>query len=162
MFYTEVILDTDVLEAVKSIPRRVTPAMALYVDRRVIPHIEQRVQATLSVYPGPVVYPFEFATEKSRRAFFATNGFGKGIPTRRTGELGRAWVVDVDRRRNEGYITIRNTAPSAIYVIGVRQVPGHRRTGWGARFDHYILDISEEANDMLIDGWVIVTDELLQ
>jgi hypothetical protein len=33
-----------------------------------------------SAYPGPVVYPIEWASERQRAAFFATNGFGHGIP----------------------------------------------------------------------------------
>src|SRR5574342_516462 len=104
MYIVETIIDTDVLQAVKSIPMTVNPAMGQYVQSVTRPLAQQRVQSTLAVYPGPTVHPFEFATEKSRRAYFATNGFGHGIPYQRTGGLGRAWVVDLDRRRNDGYL----------------------------------------------------------
>ena len=33
---------------------------------------------------SPVVYPIQWDTERQRRAFFATNGFGQGIPYKRT------------------------------------------------------------------------------
>lgn len=40
----------------------------------------------------PVSYPIKWDSEKQRRAFFATNGFGKGIPYKRTGQT--VWTVN--------------------------------------------------------------------
>lgn len=36
-------------------------------------------------------YPINWASEKQRRAFFATDGFGRGIPTPRTDGLVNSW-----------------------------------------------------------------------
>lgn len=42
--------------------------------------------------PGkPVEYPVQWDSEKQRRAFFATDGFGKGIPYTRTGAYANGW-----------------------------------------------------------------------
>lgn len=80
--------------------------------------------------PGPVVYPFEFATSRSRAAYFATNGFGHGIPYVRTGALGAAWQLNAAIVGNDVLILASNEADGAPFVFGPRQVPGHRRTGW--------------------------------
>lgn len=162
VYRIDAIIDSDVLQAVKAIPDRVDPAMGRYVQQVVRPAVQSRVNQTFAVYPGPVVRPFQFATEKSRRAYFATKGFGKGLPYHRTNELQRGWKVEVDRRKNSGFISIRNTAPAAVYVIGGRQVPGHRRTGWGEHFDAYTISVSEYVIDLLITGWVETIDNLLQ
>lgn len=42
--------------------------------------------------PGrPVRYPIHWDSEKQRKAYFATNGFGKGIPYRRSDGYINAW-----------------------------------------------------------------------
>jgi len=44
--------------------------------------------------PGKKVkYPIKWDTEKQRKAFFASDGFGRGIPTKRTGEYQKGWKV---------------------------------------------------------------------
>ena len=45
--------------------------------------------------PGSEVqYPIAWDTPRQQSAFFATNGFGKGIPTGRSGRYEEGWVVD--------------------------------------------------------------------
>src|SRR5690348_12561843 len=43
--------------------------------------------------PGKVKYPIEWESEKQRRAFFATNGFGRGIGAERTHDLSQSWGI---------------------------------------------------------------------
>ena len=57
---------------------------------------EQKTRATLQQEPGPVSYPIRWTSERQRKAFFATKGFGRGIPYKRTGKLAKAWVVDIN------------------------------------------------------------------
>ncbi len=45
-----------------------------------------------------VTYPIAWDSERQRRAYFASEGFGGGIPSRRTGEYQRGWMI----RRNPG------------------------------------------------------------
>ncbi len=70
--------------------------------RQLIPFYEKQIRAELGNTAKefademresgtPIVYPVQWDSEKQRRAFFATDGFGKGIPYRRTGEYERGW-----------------------------------------------------------------------
>lgn len=73
--------------------------------------------------PGAsVTYPINWDSEKQRRAFFATNGFGKGIPYKRTGKLNRSWRItrasDSPQGRRYGYYTIQSSLSYAKYVQG--------------------------------------------
>jgi len=70
--------------------------------------------------------PYRWQSEKQRRAFFATKGFGGGIPSRRTGDLSRGWQASVDPYRK----TLFNRVPWAKYVMGDRQQKGHTTDGW--------------------------------
>jgi hypothetical protein len=71
--------------------------------------------------PGKRVrYPIWWESEKQRRAFFATNGFGKGIPYRRTGAYNAGFVIRKTpnaSRASVGYSLV-NRVPYAKYVGG--------------------------------------------
>ena len=54
----------------------------------------------------PVQYPIQWTSERQRRAFFATNGFGAGIPTRRTGALEDAWTFGITRGSDGQFIVL--------------------------------------------------------
>lgn len=91
----------------------------------------------------PADYPngkLEWTSERQRRAYWASNGFGAGIPFQRSGKIPNAWAID-GRARAGGYdITVQNTAPGAKFVYGslaisipqaVRfQQRFHQITGW--------------------------------
>jgi hypothetical protein len=42
----------------------------------------------------PVRYPIDWDSERQRRAFFATNGFGRGIPYKRTDRYRYGWTLE--------------------------------------------------------------------
>jgi len=76
--------------------------------------------------PGkPITYPVQWDTPKQKRAFFATNGFGKGIPTRRSGTYQKAWQLRAVQRSpaNVGY-DVGNPLAHARHI-------GGRSTGGG-------------------------------
>jgi hypothetical protein len=57
------------------------------------------------------------------RAFYATNGFDKGIPTTRTNTVEKKWFVDVKQtarnKQRQSYIfSVENTDPKAPFVYG--------------------------------------------
>ena len=114
----------------------------------------------LAVQPGAVRRPIRWTSERQRRAFFATDGFGRGIPTRRTGKVAE-WAVFVDYDAIENMrkflfqlqvflasinplkggklgaapangllVGISNATPYMKYVEGVQQQGFHRDTGW--------------------------------
>src|SRR3972149_1043646 len=88
--------------------------------------LQARVEKVLTPYPAPPRYPLRWKSARLRRAYFATRGFGKGIPYKRTGQLGKGWrVVYRPLRRNDGdgSLEITNIAPAARYVVGQDQQP---------------------------------------
>jgi hypothetical protein len=70
--------------------------------------------------------PYHWQSDKQRRAFFATGGFGRGIPSKRTGKLSGGWQSSVDPYRK----TLFNRVPYAKYVQGDAQQTGHEIDGW--------------------------------
>lgn len=116
--------------------------------------LQRDVDKLLSPAPGPVRLPFIFASEKSRRAYFATYGFGRGIPYRRTGKLGQSWVVIITPRFADNTVTIKNLRPEATYVYGPRQVPGHARTGWAKDFPRKFDELMARLNTLTSQAWL--------
>ena len=51
------------------------------------------IKRQMSVSGKPIVYPVQWDSEKQRRAFFATDGFGAGIPYRRTDAYVNGWKI---------------------------------------------------------------------
>lgn len=169
MWSTNMIIDDDVLEAVKRDLPHLPDYAAEYYATTVKPELEQFIETEIAVDPGPVVIPFEFASPKSQAAYFATNGFGKGIPSQRTGNLNDSWMLDIDRRQYDGFIALRNRAPYAGYVLPpfnplsrFRQVPGHAHTGWGRDLDDKFIRFSELGVSLIIDGWYEVVQRIGQ
>ena len=124
--------------------------------------IEPELLAELKKPVGAVKYPIEWTSDKQRRAFFATNGFGKGIPYRRTGKLQAAWVVEV--RGNA--IVVENKSAIAKYVVGSLaqnrsaalrfQQRFHANTGWQPATDTVKTHL-DKANEIYVakfDEWL--------
>lgn len=71
--------------------------------------------------------PYRWQTEKQRRAYFATDGFGAGIPYRRTGKSAD-WTVKI---LNNGYqAKIENKVGYIDFVQGKWQQRGHVADKW--------------------------------
>jgi len=70
----------------------------------------------------PIVYPVQWDSAKQRRAFFATNGFGRGIPTKRTGKTNSAWKAI----RIENGAQVGNPLAHSRHVSGFKQSRIHR------------------------------------
>jgi len=90
-------------------------------ERRGLKHSPPRVQHG----PGN---PYKWQSEKQRRAYFATDGFGGGILYRRTGKMAESWQK---RATNDGYrMSLKNASSYAQYVQGDRQQTGHAADKW--------------------------------
>jgi len=69
--------------------------------------------------PGPpITYPVHWDSEKQRRAYFATDGFGAGIPYKRTGKYEGGWEVKQTGTGTAREFTISNRVPYSKYVGG--------------------------------------------
>lgn len=52
------------------------------------------VSKRMQVEGEPVKYPIDWDSQKQRRAYFATNGFGKGIPYQRSHRYQLGWKAE--------------------------------------------------------------------
>lgn len=102
----------------------------------------------------------EWESEKQRRAFFATDGFGKGIPYSRTGAYARGWDVISRTLQGQFELVVGNAEDYAEYVGGSLnqrsmvealkyQQKMHRNTGWPLSVDtvDFWLEVSLELFD---------------
>lgn len=117
------------------------------------PAVKKDVMDVLAPYPGPVVHPFEFATAKSRRYYFAVILPKNGGAYVRTMLLFNSWSVDLIYGIDNDRLFIYNAQTYSKYVYGPRQVKGHFNTGWGKDFDTAIDLIHEDTILMILDLW---------
>ncbi len=73
-----------------------------------------RIRARMDKPAARPAYPINWVSEKQRKAFFATKGFGGGVPYIRKGAYERSWVVV---RTEKGY-RLENQAEGAKFVGG--------------------------------------------
>lgn len=108
---------------------RLNPYALNRARERVRP-IVQQMMLVLHTPAGPVAYPILWKSERQRRAYFATNGFGRGIPSVRTNRLVNTWTDDMRIQDGRLSVTVQNGVPYREYVTGALQQPFHERTGW--------------------------------
>jgi len=109
----------------------------------------------VNVYPPPVKYPIEWTSEKQRKAFFATDGFGGGIPYKRKGTMFDKTRVEFDA----SLFTLRINDPNSIrrFVVDADQQKFHRNTGWFNSEAPYTT-IMINGQQRIIDNWFRIID----
>lgn len=100
-----------------------------------------------------------WTSERQRKAYFATDGFGAGIPYERTGKLVQSWKAFITLHGTTASIGIVNTAPTAKFVYGTNtailpQQFFHFVTGWEP-----IFPMKDKVIRAIV---VIMTDEFLK
>lgn len=99
--------------------------------------------------------PYQWQSEKQRRAYFASDGFGGGIPYQRTGDLTDAWTY-TESDSNWTSVTIFNPLDQASFVVGDNQQRGHIADGWR----HYLDVVKSNVNGAIkaaqraVDAWI--------
>lgn len=130
MLRVKLALDASALNALRQAVADSPREFYNIVNRTLLPQAQRRLDRALNEAPGAVVRPFQFATDKSRRYYFATHKGGY----RRTGAVLQWRIVLQAFSGRTVDITFENAAPYAKWVFGdakgAHQVPGHRRTGW--------------------------------
>lgn len=110
-------------------------------------------------------YPLRWTSERQRKAFFATDGFGGGIPHRRQSpsQVQRGWRAEYERKPFTGVLIVSNEWDKAPFVIGTRgrtatwQQQFHVDLGWPTfrditNFtDYWIGQSSNELEQAFID-----------
>jgi hypothetical protein len=84
------------------------------VGRQQIRTVLNRIQRRMSKEGKRPEYPIQWDSDKQRKAFFASDGFGRGIPTKRTGEYISGWTI---APITNGY-QLQNSATHAQYLGG--------------------------------------------
>jgi len=122
----------------------------------VLDEIEPDLITELSEDAPPVARPIQWTSERQRRAYFATDGFGAGIPYRRTGKLRKAWIVEI--RGNA--IVVENPSEVSKFVYGSLaqnrsqalrfQQRFHVNTGWQPATDTVKKHL-DRAGDLYIE-----------
>jgi hypothetical protein len=108
------------------------------VGRDVYEDYKPVILARLTEIPGPSSQPVKWTSDKQRKAYFASNGFGGGIPTVRTGTIAQAWDVEYIVDPGAFRVLIINRNPKSKFLYGgasLRSNPRfqqqqHKNTGW--------------------------------
>lgn len=157
MFTVEVTLPLQTLDGIDHDLETVVARMNALAARYLTP-VGARMVDVLSTPPPPAsnYYPLRWKSERQRRAFFATNGFGGGIPHIRTGALEAAWFSTLEFYADGGALTIANPAEAARYVQGDDVQPMFMQIPW-RQLDIVAragFDEAERATDL---SWTIAT-----
>ncbi len=143
--------------------QRKVPSAARRVSRFAQPLLEASAPPPpTDCYPG-FPYPLRWKSRRQQRAFFATDGFGRGIPTERTGALLDSYAVQTNLTDEGGVFEVVNTAPHAPFVIGDDQQPFHEDIGWIQSDDDPVYEaITEFALDEVENLWFTLIDPYLE
>lgn len=109
----------------------------------------------LTIIPGAPVYPLRWKSPKQRRAYFATNGFGRGIPSVRKYTLVKGWRVVYTRTATGGQISMTNPVEYMQYVQGDDAQPFHLDTGWVQRGDVQNDFVRETSQQVTAVWWTV-------
>ncbi len=165
MYRVSVALDTEWLNTLQQVHEIVPEHIERYARRELRPFVSQRVDQTLRREPPvrsyPEDYPLEWTSEKQQRAYFVTDGFGAGIPYRRTHEYVQGWHVRGDYTHGLTAIEVYHDDEVVDFVAGRRQQRFHRITGWPNANDTLQV-ISVELNDRIEAGLPVVLDQAFE
>ena len=95
----------------------VMPDAMLEVERVIknrLYQIAASIMYDMSLAGTPPTYPIHWDSDKQRKAFFASKGFGQGIPTSRTKAYESGWTLDAITNG----VTVYNDHKGARYIAG--------------------------------------------
>lgn len=170
----KVTVDLDILLAIEDTARQ-SPTLMRTAYKRATSRLRSRLLADLKEKTGHTVYPIRWSRSKNpqdrgkrantrfgyysrqKAAYYATNGFGKGIPSASSGNMRNHWRVDLLADGNGGILEVNNDVPYAVYVQGVWMQPFHIDAGY-ADAQKVVSDYRVEAEEVLIQTWFTVAD----
>lgn len=176
-FYgVEVVIDEDYLRTMRDAFERIPDEFHARIESKVLPEIETLARGWMAE-PGEPQYPLRWTPSKhpedadktpntawgyysrQKAAFFASDGFGAGIPYVRTHELIDSWYAIQLWEGDELVIRLESPAKAAPFVMGNWQQGYHFDTGWQS-----IADIAQaaslDASDLLIQTWSFLMRDL--
>jgi hypothetical protein len=159
MIKTGLKIAPDIIDAYKDQLKKAPQTVRVFAGKTVLNDGQAFLHTQLQTnwYPAErkLRPAFRFATAKSRRFYFASNGAGKGIPYQRTNN---AWTTfQLQFNQDEFSFTVVDHSSIAKWLYGPRQVPGHFDTGWRAPTGQ-MERLSSMLMDRMIDGWISIVD----
>lgn len=168
MIDTQIAFDLPLLDRIQQQYRQAPQLVDEAIRMDIVPFARKHVDTTLRVEPGPAsaAYPLRWTPSRhpedrnkrpntrygyysrQKAAFFATDGFGGGIPYRRRHKIVRGWHVLGDYRDGFGGIRITHDSRIALFVFGMWQQQYLMDIGW-ASFGDQIQVLSLDLNDRL-------------
>lgn len=145
----------DVFEALAEQMQK-TPALLNTALRRQASKAKTRMLGRLREEPSNPQHPIRWKSEKQKRAYFVTDGFGRGIGAPRTHALSEGWKVDIDGS-NFFSMDVYNTQDYTRFVEGEDKQPFHIDTGW-LDANPILRDESERFEDVIIETYFTVGD----
>jgi hypothetical protein len=133
----------------------------LVMQERKGDQLAARTLARLKTEPGKPNYPIRWTSEKQRRAFFATKGFGRGIPASRSNPsvVLEGWDAEFIPTPDGGILAITNDVPHMKYVQGDLAQGFHRDTGY-VQLEDVIEDGFREMEGVAVQGFFEAADPL--
>lgn len=136
MIGTEVLTDYGRLDTLSELAR-VYPQLPQRIGQTVLDRYQSKLLDELRYTPPVFKGKRTWTSERQRRAFFASNGFGKGIPYKRTGRMNRSWEVFLVTAPGGIALRVTNKTPYTQFVVGRVKPRGkdpmqimHKITGW--------------------------------
>lgn len=134
------------------------PALVERAFRRQLQRIGKRTRDVLAREPGRSHRPVIWQTERQRRAYFASGGFGAGIPYRRSGRLSAGWKSQTLSLDKGARLIVYNDVGYSTFVQGDRVQRQHLATGW-VQANPVLLKAQEDAEEQLEIIWQTLTDD---
>lgn len=157
MIRAQITTDGDVLEVIAETAQK-SPVLMQTALRRNIRRLASRILKPLQKEPPRFNGKRRWKSEKQRRAYFATDGFGMGIPYRRTHQLARGWRVEFDGKdAYNGVINIVNDSDVARFVQGDDAQPMHLDSGW-PQLAPAVAEGRVEIQNVAIETWFTVSN----
>lgn len=157
MITASIKVDTKLLqelrETIADAPKNLRPVFEQNSRR-----VREQIETEMRKPAGPPDYPIRWKSERQRKAFFASNGFGRGIPTRRTGTYIQGWKV-IFRGLNVSdgvVIELVNPVSYSDYVGGGNAQPFHIDR-WPQAVD-VVVKYEEELFSTLVVSWFAVVE----
>lgn len=150
--------------ALKRVIRNLTEAKRKFqraMQQRPGNQLAARALARLKTVPGKPNYPFKFTNDRQRRGFFASDGFGQGIPASRGNPpaVTEAWGAEFIATDDGGILALTNDEPHMEFVQGARAQAFHIDTGW-VQVDDVEQDAFAEMEDVAVAEWFVQSDPL--
>ena len=118
---TRITITTNIKQASQTV--KGVNGMILRVNRLKLQSLGEKVVKRMRAIGKKITYPVKWDSPRQRRAFFASNGFGRGIPTKRTGAYIKGWRLV---RAKQDAWRIENNTKGANYIGGNRQSRIHK------------------------------------